>query len=199
MTNPVLDNIKTRRVVRELSEQGVEREQIEAILEAARWAPSGGNLRPNRYIVIEDAETRRLIRLVAPGMFQKAPLLILICTNWQVVAEHQLQPGNRALLIDVGTAAQTMMLAAHALGLASGPVTSYSKEAVKVILNLPNTIRRRCSFAWAIKPKARNRACALGAQSLGAISRIGNASKSNLHSDQGIPKERINNHARTLH
>ena len=137
MTNPVLDNIKTRRVVRELSEQGVEREQIEAILEAARWAPSGGNLRPNRYIVIEDAETRRLIRLVAPGMFQKAPLLILICTNWQVVAEHQLQPGNRALLIDVGTAAQTMMLAAHALGLASGPVTSYSKEAVKVILNLP--------------------------------------------------------------
>ena len=137
MTNPVLDNIKSRRVVRELSEQGVEREQIEAILEAARWAPSGGNLRPNRYIVIEDAETRRLIRLVAPGMFQKAPLLILICTNWDVVAEHQLPPSDRALLIDVGTAAQSMMLAAHALGLASGPVTSYSKEAVKVILNLP--------------------------------------------------------------
>ena len=133
----MLDNIKTRRVIREMSDEPVERAQIEAILEAARWAPSGGNLRPNRYIVIEDAETRRLIRLVSPGMFQKAPVLILICTNWEVAAEHNLPPTDRALLIDVGTAAQTMMLAAHALGLASGPVTSYSKEAVKMILNLP--------------------------------------------------------------
>ena len=115
------------------------RAQIEVILDAARWAPSGGNLRPNRYIVIEDAETRRLIRLVSPGMFQQAPVLILICTNWDVAAEHYLPPTDRALLIDIGTAAQTMMLAAHALGLASGPVTSYSKEAIKLILNLPDS------------------------------------------------------------
>ncbi|MCY3575329.1 MAG: nitroreductase family protein [Chloroflexi bacterium] len=135
--NEALRNIKTRRVVREMSDQAVEREQIEAILEAARWAPSGGNLRPNRYVVIEDAETRRLLRLVAPGMFQRAPVLILICTNWQVVAQHHLPAHDRALLIDIGTAAQTMLLAAHALGLASGPVTSYSKEAVRIILNLP--------------------------------------------------------------
>ena len=133
----VLDNIKTRRVVRQMSAQSIERSQIETVLEAARWAPSGGNLRPNRYLVIQDAETRRLIRLVAPGMFQKAPALILICLNWDVVAEHSLPPSDRALYIDVGTAAQTMMLAAHAIGLASGPVTSFSKEAVKVILNLP--------------------------------------------------------------
>ena len=137
MSEAVLNNIKTRRVVREMSDEPVAREQIEAILEAARWAPSGGNLRPNRYIVIQDAETRRLIRLVSPGMFQKAPVLILICTNGNVVAEHNLPPTDRALLIDIGTAAQTMMLAAHAVGLASGPVTSYSKEAVKIILNLP--------------------------------------------------------------
>ena len=137
MSEAVLNNIKTRRVVREMSDEPVERAQIEAILEAARWAPSGGNLRPNRYIVIEDAETRRLIRLVSPGMFQRAPVLILICTNWEVAIEHSLPVTDRALLIDVGTAAQTMMLAAHALGLASGPVTSYSKEAVKIILNLP--------------------------------------------------------------
>ena len=139
MSDAVLNNIKTRRVVREMSDEPVARAQIEAVLEAARWAPSGGNLRPNRYIVIENAETRRLIRLVSPGMFQQAPVLILICTNWAVAAEHGLTTSDRALLIDIGTAAQTMMLAAHALGLASGPVTSYSKEAVKLILNLPDS------------------------------------------------------------
>ena len=139
MSAEVLANIKTRRVVRDMTDEPVTREQIETILEASRWAPSGGNLRPNRYIVIEDAETRRLIRLVSPGMFQKAPALILICTDWDVVAEHHLPPTDRALLIDIGTATQTMMLAANALGLASGPVTSYSKEAIKVILNLPES------------------------------------------------------------
>ena len=137
MSEAVLHNIKTRRVVREMTDEPVTREQIEAILDAARWAPSGGNLRPNRFIVIEDPEARRLMRLVSPGMFQKAPVLIVICTNMDVAAEHNLPLTDRALLIDVGTAAQTMMLATHALGLASGPVTSYSKEAVKVILKLP--------------------------------------------------------------
>ena len=120
MSEAVLHNIKTRRVVRDMSEAPVERAQIETILDAARWAPSGGNLRPNRYIVIEDAETRRLIGLVSPGMFQRAPVLILICTNWDVAAEHNLPPTDRALLIDVGTAAQTMMLAAHCVGLGIG-------------------------------------------------------------------------------
>ena len=139
MSDEVLKTIRTRRVVRDMSERGVTSAQMEAILEAARWASTGGNLRPLRYIVIQNAETRRLIRLVAPGMFQKAPLPILICINWDVVAEHQLPPSDRALLIDVGAAAQTMMLAAQALGLASSPVTSYSKEAIKVIMNLPRS------------------------------------------------------------
>ncbi len=139
MSDVVLKNIKTRRVVREMTAEPVAREQIETILEAARWAPSGGNLRPNRYIVIEDAETLRLIRLVSPGMFQEAPVVILICTNGDVLLEHSLPETDRALLIDIGTAAQTMMLAAHAIGLASGPVTSFSKAAVTVILNLPES------------------------------------------------------------
>ena len=103
-----------------MTDERVTREQIETILDAARWAPSGGNLRPNRYIVIENAETRRLIRMASPGMFQKAPVLILICTNGDVLVEHSLPSTDRALLIDIGTAAQTMMLAAHAIGLGIG-------------------------------------------------------------------------------
>ena len=89
MSDEILNNIKTRRVVRELTDEGVERDQIETILDAGRWAPTGGNLRPIRYVVVEDPETRRLIRLVAPGMFQKAPVLVLICINWDIVDAAQ--------------------------------------------------------------------------------------------------------------
>lgn len=137
MSEQILKNIKTRRVVREMTNDTVEQKQIETILDATRWSPSGGNLRPHRFVVIQNPETRRLIRIVSPGMFQKAPVLILICINWAVVDAHNVPATDRALHIDVGTSAQTMMLATHAIGLSSGPVTSFSKEAVKVILNLP--------------------------------------------------------------
>ena len=40
MSDEILNNIKTRRVVREMTDEGVEREQIETILEAGRWAPT---------------------------------------------------------------------------------------------------------------------------------------------------------------
>jgi hypothetical protein len=38
----------------------------------------------------------------------------------------------------VGTALQTMLLAAHAIGLGAGPVMSFSKAAVRVVLQLPD-------------------------------------------------------------
>jgi nitroreductase len=138
--NPTLETIRTRRVIRDMTDQPVPQELLEKILDAARWAPSGGNNRPNRYVVIQDPLTRRLIRIVSPGMFQHAPALILICTDWSVIDALKIPHHDRALAIDVGTAAQTIMLAAHSLGVASGPVTSFSQAAVSTILNLPDTM-----------------------------------------------------------
>jgi nitroreductase len=42
--------------------------------------------------------------------------------------------------IDVGTCAMNMMIAAHALGLGSCPVTSYSQAGLASVLDLPDTI-----------------------------------------------------------
>ena len=48
-----------------------------------------------------------------------------------------MRPTAKGLYIDVGTAAQTMHLAAHALGLGAGVVTSFSQAAVIRVLNIP--------------------------------------------------------------
>lgn len=138
MNEETLKTIRTRRVIRHMTDEPVKRDQIEKILDAARWAPSGGNHRLHRFVVIENPKTRRLIRMVSPGMFQKAPVLLLICIDWDKVDFHKISPSHRSTWVDVGTAAQNMMLAAHAQGLASGPVTSFSQAAVKVILNMPD-------------------------------------------------------------
>src|SRR5262249_40953373 len=135
--NPVLHAIRTRRVVRNLTPEPIARAELETILRAARFAPSAGNRRLQRFVAILDPLTLRLLRFVSPGMLQRPAAAVLICIDWECVDAFEIPRDNRGVYIDVGSAAQTMLLAAHALGLASGPVTSFSKEAVRAILALP--------------------------------------------------------------
>lgn len=140
MNDEILKTIKTRRVIRNMSDQPVERAQLEKIVEAGRWAPAAGNQRTNRFVVIQDPLTLRLIRLFSPGMYQRPQAVILICIDWNVVETNQSSATDRSPYIDLGATMQTMMLAAHAIGLGSGPVTSFSKAAVQVVLNLPSNL-----------------------------------------------------------
>jgi nitroreductase len=53
MTNEVLRAIRTRRVVRRMTAEPIDREQLITVLKAARWAPSGGNRRLHRFVAIQ--------------------------------------------------------------------------------------------------------------------------------------------------
>ena len=136
--NAVLEAIRTRRVARVLTDAPLDRAQVEEVLNAARWAPSGGNRRLHRFVAVQDPVTLRLLRMVSPGMFQRPRAVILICIDGPRVRSFGMAPSARGLYVDVGTAAQTMLLAAHSLGLGAGPVTSFSRAAVARILNLPD-------------------------------------------------------------
>ena len=147
MSNPVLEAIRTRRVVRALTDQPVEREKLEHVLKAARWAPSGGNRRLHRFVAVQNPLTLRLLRMVAPGMYQRPTAVIVICIDWNRVNAYGISfdctprlVDMEGVFVDIGTAAQTMLLAAHSLGLASGIVTSFSRAAVSTVLNLPEQL-----------------------------------------------------------
>ncbi|MBI4277494.1 MAG: nitroreductase family protein [Armatimonadetes bacterium] len=133
----VLQNIRTRRVTRYYTDQPVPREHLMAVLEAGRWAPSGGNRRLHRFIVVQDPVTIRLLNAVTPGMLGVPTALVVICIDWAKVAQIGCKPHHLGVYIDVGTGAENMLLSAHALGLGAGPVTSFSKAGVSMILNLP--------------------------------------------------------------
>jgi nitroreductase len=75
--------------------------------------------------------------MVAPGLYQRPPAAILLCIDWDKVESQRVVSTDQTPYIDLGTTMQTMMLATHAIGLGAGPVTSFSKEAVRVLLNLP--------------------------------------------------------------
>jgi nitroreductase len=140
MAHDVLHTIRTRRVTRDFREQPVSQDALRQILEAARWAPSAGNRRLQRFIAIQDPTTIRLVRTLAPGMLGHPSALVVICIDWARAAALGCKPHHTSVYIDVGTAAENMLLACHALGLGCGPVTSFSKEGVRTVLRMPATL-----------------------------------------------------------
>jgi nitroreductase len=54
-----------------------------------------------------------------------------------LAAGYGFPPDAPGLSVDVGTAMATLLLAAHAIGVGAGPVTSISRAAVAVVLQLP--------------------------------------------------------------
>lgn len=121
--------IKGRRSVRAYTDEPVSKEQIETVLEAGIWAPTGMHREPWKFIVIEDKklikyvsdETKILVQQMMPPLAKQfstnadiicynAPVLVLVC------AEKDEQWGNINLLDSV-LAAQNMFLKAYELGL----------------------------------------------------------------------------------
>lgn len=137
MSEAFLKTIKSRRVIRSMTDQPIEKGALEKILTAGRWTPAAGNKRTTHFVVIEDPLTLRLMRVFSPGMFQEPQAVILLCIDWDVVEANQFAEGDPAPFIDLGVVMQTMMLQAHAMGIGSGPVTSFSPEALREILNIP--------------------------------------------------------------
>lgn len=56
----VIDAIKSRSSTRAFLDKPVGRETVEAILDTARWAPSGGNLQPWQVTVVTDKTKKRI-------------------------------------------------------------------------------------------------------------------------------------------
>lgn len=56
----VIQAIKTRSSTRAFLDKPVDRETVEAILDTARWAPSGGNLQPWRVVVLTGESKQRI-------------------------------------------------------------------------------------------------------------------------------------------
>lgn len=79
----IIDVITTRKSIRRYKPDPVPDEMIDKILEAARWAPTGENYQPWRFIVIRDPETRNKIgRLAKIGSGSRM-------TAWYCLGEMQ--------------------------------------------------------------------------------------------------------------
>ena len=70
--------LKERYSVRKFSNQKVEKEKIDKILEAARIAPTAVNYQPQRILVVEDPDNLAKLKECTKYHFH-APLAMILC------------------------------------------------------------------------------------------------------------------------
>ncbi len=126
-----LKAIFTKRDSRSFTDAPVDEADLRNVLQAGRMAGSAKNMQPCRFVVLTDAARKE--ELASCGQF----------AQWIPQA-----PVNIAIVIpedgrdfDAGRAAQNMLVACNALGLASCPVTMHDKDCAKRVLGLPDDHR----------------------------------------------------------
>ena len=140
----VLEAIKTRRSVRSYTSQSVPDEEIEKLLDAARWAPSAGNIQPWEFIVVRDPRVKQGLCKAALNQrfIEQAPVVIVVCANRAKSAQGYGSRGiNLYCLQDTAAATQNLLLTAHARGLATCWVGAVQEEKAREVLNLPSHVR----------------------------------------------------------
>jgi nitroreductase len=140
----IFDLIKSRRSIRSFTSEDVSSEDLEKILDAARWAPSAGNIQPWEFIIVRKLETKREIAKAALNqMFiEEAPVVIVVCAN---ETRSSWTYGNRGATLyciqDTAAAIENMLLAACALGLGACWVGAFYEDEVRRILKIPRGLR----------------------------------------------------------
>ena len=85
----LLKLIRERRSIRSFSDRAVTREQIERLIEAARWAPSNHNRQPWRFLVLHDGQQiQALARTVAHGLAPRLKRLPAVAAGFAAEFEH---------------------------------------------------------------------------------------------------------------
>ncbi|RLG88316.1 MAG: nitroreductase family protein [Thermoprotei archaeon] len=135
----VLANIvKTRRTIRSFRDEDVPKELIEKILDIARWSPSGSNAQEWRFIVVTNRDLLKAMKMFSPGWLGDSPAAIVICADREWAYKVAGILGRDVMyLIDAGIVMQTIALLAHTLGLGTNIILSFSKEALRELLQIP--------------------------------------------------------------
>jgi nitroreductase len=109
---------EARYSVRKFSDKPVEKEKLDAVLEAARVAPTAHNFQPFRIYVLKSSEAIAKIRKLTPCAFN-APVVLMVTVAEEEQWTNDLEKGFAAGQVDVGIIGTHLMLEAAEQGLGS--------------------------------------------------------------------------------
>ena len=152
------DISRMRVTVRKYDQRPVEREKVEKILEAGRWAPTAVDLQPQRILVLDTPEALDKVRKFCTFGYDKtyaelakesdtpdhrhnvyyygATLVFLICYDTTACWRHS-QNGQSSGSTDATIVTTHMMLEAASLGLGSAWISYFDHDKARELLNIP--------------------------------------------------------------
>jgi len=130
--------IKDRRSIREYIQRDIPYEDILEIIDAARWAPSSGNLQNWYFIIIKNKESIEKIAASTRQEFVKnANIIIVVCSNDKLVENIYGERGKFYAIQNVAAAIQNMLLVATEKGIGTCWIGAFDENKVKEIAQIP--------------------------------------------------------------
>ena len=147
----VLDNIFSRKSVRSFTDEPVTSQQIETLLKAGMAAPSGSNIQPWSFVVLQDKD--RYMEIFGENnfnqrIFAQSAAIIVVCSDTTVVRAPRNDPqgtpvkmANGTWRDDAGAVTENILLAVEAMDLGAVWTACYPypdrMNPVKASLGLP--------------------------------------------------------------
>ncbi len=133
MMNEILELIKSRRSCRKFLDKQITEEELEMVLEAGAYAPSGMGKQSPIFIAIQDKEVSKINTTIwgkGEDGFFGAPTVIVVLASPEILHTYQL---------DAMASVQNMLIMAEALGLGATCIsrakdefeTEYGKKLLK--------------------------------------------------------------------
>ena len=142
--------VKKRRSIHYFAADEVSAEDLSYILEAARWAPSSGNVQPWRFVIVRKPEniqkvwesTAGMLDITPQNFIKKAPVIIVVCTDTTAYRGRQARiKSSLYCLQDSAAATMNMLLAVCDRGLGACWVGMFEEEKLRDSLNIPPEIK----------------------------------------------------------
>ena len=131
--------IRKRFSVRAYQDTPVEPEKLRRVLEAGRMAPSGNNIQPWKFVVVQDAARRQAMSVAAKdqAFVAQAPVVVgVVGTAPEKVMSCEI-PGDP---VDCAIAIDHMTLAAVAEGLGTCWIGAFIQEKAREVLGVPDDL-----------------------------------------------------------
>jgi nitroreductase len=136
--------IKGRRSIRAFKQRDVPEETVEKLIDAAKHAPSAGNIQPWEFVVVRKLEVKRKLAVAAlnQAFVEEAPVIIAVCANENRSSSGYGFRGKTLYCIqDTAAATQNILLTAYSLGLGACWIGAFNEDEAKRALNAPEGIR----------------------------------------------------------
>lgn len=137
--------IRTRYSVRKFGGKVIEEDVLKELLSTLNYVPTAVNAEPELVYVLKSKEA--LDKLSGIANTYQAPIVLLVCSDTNIVWHNPKEKGYNTAEMDGSIAATYLMLKACDLGIGSVWIRLFNANDIKREFSLPENIKPICLLA----------------------------------------------------